>query len=73
MQAGAIQPLVAMLYSDVREAQLSAAGALQNLCVNASNKKTVAAAGGVEALMMLLSDKVPHVPCTRFARNSVVA
>ncbi len=31
--------------------QLSAAGALQNLCVNASNKKTVAAAGGVEALM----------------------
>ena len=28
-QMGAIQPLVAMLYSDVREAQLSAAGALQ--------------------------------------------
>ena len=87
-QAGAIQPLVAMLYSDVREAQvrectscvmampglglrslcqwrrvtdsvvchaqLSAAGALQNLCVNASNKKTVAAAGGVEALMSVV-------------------
>jgi len=31
------------------------------LCVNASNKKTVAAAGGVEALMMLLSDKDRHV------------
>jgi hypothetical protein len=25
--------------------------------VNASNKKTVASAGGIEALMMLLSDK----------------
>jgi hypothetical protein len=139
LQAGAIQPLVAMLYSDVREAQLSAAGALQvsatlgsslnmrilmqqvhtfithtcrhsvltvhegcgscvachinrcqssidhnnrcqssigtskhdcvyrnthhvscyvqNLCVNVANKKTVASAGGIEALMMLLSDK----------------
>ncbi|KAJ1491117.1 hypothetical protein T484DRAFT_1775867, partial [Baffinella frigidus] len=30
-------------------------------CVNASNKKTVAAAGGIEALMMLLSDKDRHV------------
>jgi hypothetical protein len=53
-----------MLYSDVREAQLSAAGALANLCVNASNKKTVAAAGGVEALVMLLSDKVTLRPHT---------
>ena len=58
-----------MLYSDVREAQLSAAGALQNLCVNASNKKTVAAAGGVEALMMLLSDKVSLRPHTLVAQG----
>ena len=34
---------------------------MQNLCVNASNKKTVAAAGGIEALIMLLSDKDRYV------------
>jgi len=45
----------------LRNTHAQQAGALQNLCVNAANKKTVAAAGGVEALMMLLSDKDRHV------------
>ena len=51
--AGAVPPLVAMLRDGTAEEQAAAAEALWKLARNTANKKTIAAAGGIEALVKL--------------------
>ena len=55
-EAGAIQPLVAMLSGGIEsEAARTAAGALSNLAVNSANKAAITEAGAIPPLVALLS------------------
>jgi len=53
--AGAVKPLVALLSKGTPGVQEEAAGALMNLAAHADNKRAIAAANGVDALVPMLS------------------
>lgn len=51
---GAIEPLISLLYSDVKQTQEHAVTALLNLSINGNVKATIAKAGAIESIIHVL-------------------